>query len=190
MRYPRPSLKALQLPCTVLALLGIGVGLSGCVNLLSKTKPAVSASTRPQPAAATTMAEKRMATAGTAVAPAAAGAYVDPMVVSADGTPRRRSRAYRPPAPADMEAATPPSETAPQAATDLAALVNQPTAVRAGTSSLYSLAAPPTAADGPSTGTIQPALPVGRINPMAGSVFSAQAVPAAQSAAGNGDGLW
>ncbi|MBT9370319.1 hypothetical protein [Rhizobium sp. CSW-27] len=188
MRYP--SLKALRLSCTVLTLMSLGLGLSGCVNLLAKARPAVSASAKPDPATAPSAPERKTATASGAAAQTAATAYVDPMVISADGTPRRRSRAYRPPEPAETQAAIPPAETAPQATTDLAALVNQPTAVRAGSSSLYSVAEPPVAATGPTAGMAQPVLPVGRINPMAGSVFSAQAVPAAQSATGSGDGLW
>lgn len=185
--------KTFQVPGALFAVIGISLGLTGCVNLLSAPKPAITAVAKPAPAAAAKMPEAQQVATAAAAAPAdtAASAYVDPMIVSADGSLQRRSRAYRPPETPPSESAMQQPQAAQQPSSDFAALVNQPTAVRAGASSLYAMSSPSTTAPGmPATDAPAPMPVVGRINPMAGSVFSAQASPATPSSGGAKNGLW
>jgi hypothetical protein len=117
-----------------------------------------------------------MAKAESSKAPAPGG-YVDPMVaVAASQNTRPKSRAYRPPATTtENEADTMQvAQLVPSEQADLGALVNQPTAVQAGNTSIFALATARADAANAASGAASYA-PVGRINPMVGSVFSARA---------------
>jgi hypothetical protein len=161
------------LRCIALAaLIGVtALSLSGCAGLTAKAKP-VAASPPPKTAA------EAMAKAESSKAPAPGG-YVDPMVaVAASQNTRPKSRAYRPPATTtatENEADTMQvAQLIPSEQADLGALVNQPTAVQAGNTSIFALATARADAANAASGAASYA-PVGRINPMVGSVFSARA---------------
>ncbi|MBP2549146.1 hypothetical protein J2858_002069 [Neorhizobium galegae] len=161
-------------PIAIAVLMGAtALSLSGCVGLTGKAKPAV-ASQQPK-TAAEAMAQAESVKAQTP----AAGAYVDPMVaVAASPDSRPRSRAYRPPATPDATpaaAASPATQVAqlvPEQQS-LSAVINEPTAVQAGSNSIFALANARAESANAANGVAAYA-PLGRINPMAGSVFAAR----------------
>ena len=112
------------------------LGLSGCVSAMTddemvanNKKPEIAAQQKPQTAAATPAAGAQQ------------GHYVDPAVASAAGAA----------SPAQQQAAAGPAQGY-GAAADIGGLTTQPTAISAGTSSIYSTA-PAVAAAGAS-GTV------------------------------------
>ena len=139
------------------------LGLSGCVSAVTDDemaaatkKPEISAQQKPQTAAST------------AAAGAQQGHYVDPAVASAAGAA----------APTQPQASGGPAQ-AYGAAPDIGGLTTQPTAISAGTTSIYSTAsaaAPAGAAGAPGTATAAGA-PTQRIVPAVSSVYSAPAQP-------------
>lgn len=142
------------------------LGLSGCVSAVTDDemaaatkKPEISAQQKPQTAAST------------AAAGAQQGHYVDPAVASAAGAA----------APAQPQASGGPAQ-AYGAAPDIGGLTTQPTAISAGTTSIYSTAsasaAPAGAAGAPGMATAAGASSQ-RIVPAVSSVYSAP-VQAAQ----------
>ncbi|SCX77515.1 YcbK family protein [Rhizobium sp. NFACC06-2] len=142
------------------------LGLSGCVSAVTDDemaaatkKPEISAQQKPQTAAST------------AAAGAQQGHYVDPAVASAAGAA----------APAQPQASGGPAQ-AYGAAPDIGGLTTQPTAISAGTTSIYSTAsaaaAPAVTAGAPGTAAAAGA-PTQRIVPAVSSVYSAP-VQAAQ----------
>jgi len=155
------------------ALIGASaLSLTGCVGLMAKAKP-VAANQQPKTAA------EAMAAAENNTTPAPGG-YVDPMVAAAGSqNTRPKSRAYRPPASPLAEQPAAPSEPmqVAQLAPDqqpLGEIINQPTTVQAGNTSIFALATARVDAANAASGAAAYA-PAGRINPMAGSVFSARA---------------
>ncbi|MBW9074954.1 YcbK family protein [Agrobacterium deltaense] len=140
------------------------LGLSGCVSAVTDDemaaatkKPEISAQQKPQTAAST------------AATGAQQGHYVDPAVASAAGAA----------APAQPQASGGPAQ-AYGAAPDIGGLTTQPTAISAGTTSIYSTvsaaAAPAGAAGAPGTATAAGASSQ-RIVPAVSSVYSAPAQP-------------
>lgn len=140
------------------------LGLSGCVSAVTDDemaantkKPAIAAQQHPQAAAAAV------------AAPAAGGQpghYVDPAVASASGG-AAPGQPQTPGGPAQVYGA----------AADIGGLTTQPTAISAGTSSIYSTAraaVPSVATDGSA------AAPSQRIIPAVSSVYSAPAQPQLQ----------
>lgn len=139
------------------------LGLSGCVSAVTddemaanSKKPEIAAQQKPQTAAAT------------AAAGAQQGHYVDPAVASSAGGGAVPAHAQTPGGPAQGYGA----------AADIGGLSTQPTAISAGTSSIYSTAraAAPSAAPGDPAAAGGPSQ---RIIPAVSSVYSAP-VPATQ----------
>jgi uncharacterized protein YcbK (DUF882 family) len=138
------------------------LGLSGCVSAMTddemvanNKKPEIAAQQKPQTAAATPAAGAQQ------------GHYVDPAVASAAGAA----------SPAQQQAAAGPAQGY-GAAADIGGLTTQPTAISAGTSSIYSTA-PAVAAAGASGTVGTPGAPSQKIIPAVSSVYSAP-VQAAQ----------
>jgi len=138
------------------------LGLSGCVSAMTddemvanNKKPEIAAQQKPQTAAATPAAGAQQ------------GHYVDPAVASAAGAA----------GPAQQQAAAGPAQGY-GAAADIGGLTTQPTAISAGTSSIYSTA-PAVAAAGASGTVGTPGAPSQKIIPAVSSVYSAP-VQAAQ----------
>ncbi|CAN7455346.1 D-Ala-D-Ala carboxypeptidase family metallohydrolase [Agrobacterium tumefaciens] len=140
------------------------LGLSGCVSAVTDDEMAANTK-KPEIAA-----QQPSQTAATAVAATAAGArpghYVDPAVASASGGA----------VPAQPQTPGGPAQGY-GAAADIGGLTTQPTAISAGTSSIYSTAraaTPSVAADG------SVAAPSQKIIPTVSSVYSAPAQPQLQ----------
>lgn len=192
---PRSSTRSL-LTATLLVMTGLP--LTGCVSLMAKAPPKPEATAIAEASEETATGDVADA-APKAQAPARAGLYTDPMIASAQsaGAPVPPSPA-RPPQPRALpkpNAALVDAQTSgPDQPANLGELVTQPTAVQAGSNSIYALAnAQVAAAEG-----VPSYAPVRNINPVAGSVFSAPRNPApatapADAASGSGpanDGLW
>ncbi|CAD0211725.1 hypothetical protein AGRHK599_LOCUS1528 [Rhizobium rhizogenes] len=137
------------------------LGLAGCVSAVTDDEMAANAR-KPE-----ITAQQKPQTAAAAVAAPAAGAqpghYVDPAVASASGGAM----------PAQQQTPGGPAQVY-GAAADIGGLTTQPTAISAGTSSIYSTAraaAPSAAADAAAAG----ATPSQKIVPAVSSVYSAPA---------------
>lgn len=167
--------------------------LSSCsLDLLAQQKP------KAKPAVEVANKTTEGSNKSNAKAALAPSVYTDPMVAVRGSSMKRpasglmaqnASAKVQPSLSSEPTTALPVSDPA-QASNDIAAAVNQPTAVSANTNSLYSLANAQIAA---SEG-VSAYAPVRNINPMAGSVFSAPAratdADTTPVKPGKADGLW
>ena len=129
------------------------LGLSGCVSAVTDDEMAA-ATKKPEIAA-----QQKPQTAASAAAGAQLGHYVDPAVASAAGA---AAPAQTPGGPAQAYGA----------AADIGGLTTQPTAISAGTTSIYSTVAPAGAAGAPGTAAAT-GTPSHKIIPAVSSVYSA-----------------
>lgn len=143
------------------------LGLSGCVSAV--TDDEMAAATKKPEIAAQHKPQAATSAAATAAAGAQPGHYVDPAVASAAGAA----------APAQPQTSGGPAQ-AYGAAPDIGGLTTQPTAISAGTTSIYSTASAAAPAGAAATpGTAAAAGTSQRITPAVSSVYSAP-VQAAQ----------
>lgn len=152
-----------RLVCQRLVIAVSLLGLSGCVSAVTDDEMAA-ATKKPEIAAQ----QKPQAAASAAATGTPQGHYVDPAVASAAGAA----------ASAQPQASGSPAQ-AYGAAPDIGGLTTQPTAISAGTTSIYSTAsaaAPAGAAGAPGTAAAAGA-PSQRIIPAVSSVYSAPAQP-------------